>query len=97
MRYPRTIFVGILLVIAVPLCLRFLNLLSLYTNATFRSLAEQTVRTAVDREGWLLSDVSLNIEKRGVQLLHRQHMRGTDPIDCYFIAIETAFIDPCDE
>lgn len=72
---------GVAFWVAVATCMlvllpRVWALRRLYVFPSLRSSVEKTLRNVTDREGWLLSDVSLtSVDWQGVHFVHREHRR----------------------
>ncbi|MSR86790.1 hypothetical protein EXS70_01300 [Candidatus Peribacteria bacterium] len=93
----RFLFVLILLAAGVMLLWRIGNLLPLYTNAHLRADIRTTLVTVTDREGWLLSNVSLRaVSFDELTIVYRDHHSGFDPETCYTILMKDASLHPCD-
>lgn len=55
--------------------------LRLLVDPSIRTQSEKAIREAVDRNGWLLSDVEIvTMNENGLLLLHRQHLRVVAPL-----------------
>lgn len=77
-------------VVFLTLVPRVWSLRLLYLNRTVRSEVQSAVLGFREERGWLLSDVQLlEVRHEGFRFLHRQHVRGPDPVVCY----EYLFID----
>ncbi|TSC59581.1 MAG: hypothetical protein Greene041662_415 [Candidatus Peregrinibacteria bacterium Greene0416_62] len=95
-RHLWNFFWGICVLIALVLIVRVWNLRLLYIDKAVREQVRTTIEVVAGREGWLISDISLRaVQNTGVMIHHRQHMRGSDPRECYFIAFETLNRSPC--
>lgn len=82
--------------IAAIVLLRAWSLRLLYFDEAIREQAKVTLETVSEREGWLLSDVSLRkLTRAGLTIHYRQHVRGPDPTSCYTIAFDSLHLLPC--
>ena len=95
-------FLSLLLVIAIPLLWRLFWLHPLYFRTDVRTITQSAISKAADREGWLLSDISLKaIDKdddgwRAV-IMYRNHFRGEGPLLCQIIRLSDASLQSCDD
>lgn len=79
-------FLCVLVTVAVLLALvpRVWSLRFLYLDRTVRSNVQSAMTQFREERGWLLSDVQLlEVDRSGLRFLHRQHLRGEDPVECY--------------
>lgn len=68
----------------------------LYLDKSVREQTKATLEAVADRDGWLLSDVSLQqVTRSGVIIHHQQHVRGPDPVSCYSVAFDFPELLPC--
>lgn len=89
-------FWGICALIGLIVLVRVWNLRLLYIDPTIRDQAKTSLEAVAEREGWLLSDMPVQKVTRDWLLIHyRQHVRGPDPVTCYYIAFDTHALSPC--
>ncbi len=68
----------------------------LYFNRAVRSEAQSTLLRFREERGWLLSDVLLReVHRDGFRFLHRQHLRGKDPVECFTYTFIDRTLRPC--
>lgn len=73
------------------------HLLPLYTNSVTREKVKTAMVSVADREGWLLSDLSVTDVRQGrVRLLHREHRRDPRPETCSMLLLSDSSLHPCD-
>lgn len=85
----------ICIVIAVAIATR-LWAMRLLADAGTREHVQMALETVAKREGWFVSDIGIRrVEKDGVTIQYRQHVRGKDPIVCYRIPLNTLELLPC--
>ncbi len=97
-KYPSVVFLALLLVCGAPLSWRILNILPLYTDADTRSSVRTALTEVSDREGWLLSNVSLDrIVHDRIFVTYSDHRRGDDPEKCLMIMMNDHSLLPCDD
>ncbi len=96
MRLPWLLFWGACIVILAVLLLRFWPMRALYLNASVRSQTLVVLREASAKEGWLLSDISIDAVRPGLlRVTHREHVRGRDPESCITFELPSAEPLPC--
>jgi hypothetical protein len=89
-------FLLFLIVCALALAPRIWFLRMLYLDGSIRMAAERRLQEAVDREGWLLSDVSIRgVTPQAVTFIHREHLRGEDPETCHVLRLSDTTLHPC--
>lgn len=72
------------------------HLLPLYTDSTLRAQIKTSLTEIANREGWLLSDITVQgISADNVRLRHRIHRRGADPETCHDLILKDNSIQPC--
>ena len=98
MKYvPLSIFALVLLVGGATLCLRIVNLFPLYVDAHTRNTVRTALTQVADREGWLLSNISVrNVTANTVRLIYRDHHRGHDPETCSTLTLADSSLHTCD-
>lgn len=97
-RFQWHIFILTCLVIVVFLGLRAGSLFPLYVDAHIRGATQELITHIAEREGWLLSDIELRtVDDNGITILHRSHIRGEDPANCYRVDFRTASFHSCVE
>ena len=83
-------------VVATILLLHIWNLRLLYSDPIIRERTKTTIQTVAEREGWLISDISLRtVGQAELMIFHHEHVRGPDPVVCYTVAFETLELLPC--
>lgn len=61
----------------------------LYTSAAVRAQVREGVERLAEERGWLRSDISFrSVRRTGFSFLHRQHVRGRDPVTYYEYVFE---------
>jgi len=84
--------------IAIVLCVRLWTLVPLYTDSALRSRTQALIQATAQREGWLLSGVSIqHISDESVQVHYRAYHRGRDDVQCYTISQRTGALGSCNE
>jgi len=74
----------IVLVIFLALVPRVWSLRLLYLDRAVRLEVQSSMLRFREEQGWLLSDVQLlEVHRDGFRFLHRQHLRGEDPVECF--------------
>ena len=85
-------------VIAFVLLVRLLALMPLYTDPAQRSRVQTLIQATANREGWLLSGVSIDrIKGDTVRLIYRSYIRGVDPQTCHNLSLTTGNLTTCDD
>jgi hypothetical protein len=57
----------------------------IYINKETRAAVESTLTRLQDRQGWLLSDITLlRVQPDMIKVLNGPHRRGTDPSQCVY-------------
>ncbi len=97
LRHQRIVFNALCLGIAVFLLWRILHILPLYKNSEQR----ETIRTALthvaEREGWLLSNISIEeVTSDHLKLIVRNHHRGPDAEICTTVNLSDSSLHPCE-
>lgn len=68
----------------------------LYTNAAVRAQVREGVERLATERGWLRSDISFrSVRRTGFSFLHRQHVRGRDPIECFTYSFSNHVLRGC--
>lgn len=92
----RLITLLVLLLAAMPFAVRIMALGPMYVDPVLARTVESRVQEMATREGWLLSDIDLQwVTDESVTLLHRQHIRGPDPMSCFTLSLADASLAPC--
>ena len=74
------------------------NILPLYTNSQTRNAVRTALTAVADREGWLLSNVSVReVTKDHIRLIYRDHHRGPDQETCSILMLTDNSLHPCVE
>ncbi|MBI2117271.1 polyprenol monophosphomannose synthase [Candidatus Peregrinibacteria bacterium] len=74
----------VLLTVFLPLLPRAWSLRLLYLDRAVRLEVQSSLLRFREERGWLLSDVELReVRRDGFRFLHRQHLRGEDPVECF--------------
>lgn len=96
-RYQWIIFWLLCTVVAFVLFLRILVLLPLYIDADLRSRVGTLIEATANREGWLLSGITINhILDDRIAIEYRSYFRGLDTKQCYYISFTTGSLSACD-
>lgn len=96
-RLQSSLFFLTLVIPGALLSYRIWNLRPLYVNNETRMAAKNALIEAVNREGWLLSNMLVRaVTAEEVRLIHRQHVRGIDPEACVIITLKDSSLRPCD-
>jgi hypothetical protein len=91
------VFWGICVLIALVAAVRAWNLRFLYVDQHIREQSQIALEAVAQREGWLISDMSVQtVTRNSLVIHHRQHVRGSDPTVCQFIAFDSHALSPCD-
>lgn len=81
------LFAIVVLVLVGAFFWRMHDIRRLYGSSSMRSAVAAQLRDVARAKGWLLSDIDL--KKVGpdgsIELIHRRHVRGADPEDCWTI------------
>ncbi len=81
------LFALVAVVLAAAFLWRMHGIRRLYVSSSMRSAVAVQLRDVARAKGWLLSDIDL--EKVGpdgsIDLVHRRHVRGPDPAECWTI------------
>lgn len=91
-------FFCVLVVLAVFFALvpRVWSLRLLYFDRAVRSNVQSSLLRFRDERGWLLSNVELQeVHRDGFRFLHRQHVRGEDPVECYLYSFTDRALRSC--
>lgn len=87
----------ILLVAFLTLVPRMWSLRFLYLDHTVRSDVQSIMLRFREEQGWLLSDVQLlEVHHDGFRFLHREHVRGRDPVTCYEYTFTDRVLHACE-
>ncbi|MBI2523744.1 polyprenol monophosphomannose synthase [Candidatus Peregrinibacteria bacterium] len=74
----------IVLLVFFVLVPRAWSLRFLYLDRAVRLEVQSSLLRFREERGWLLSDVELReVRRDGFRFLHRQHLRGADPVECF--------------
>lgn len=80
----------------IALCLRVWPLRMMYLNPVVRHNVETTLHRVSDQNGWLLSDLSVrSVAGNNVTVIHRAHVRGEDPSECFVLPYDDSPVQPC--
>ena len=81
---------------ALALLVRAWAMHPLYIHGKTRHRVQTVIEGTAAREGWLLSDMSLQLVAGSVvHVLHHAHIRGEDQIRCYYLNIYNGSLRPC--
>lgn len=81
---------------AVFLLLRTWDLRLLYADASVRTAVQASVRAVADNRGWLVSDIEIrSVFPDHARLVHREHVRGKDPVECMDVFFDSDHVAPC--
>jgi len=81
-------YIALLAIVVVLLVPRAWDLRLLYIDADVRSKVEVLLREESERNGWVLSDLSIvSLTTTTARLCYREHRRGEDPISCFDIEL----------
>lgn len=84
-------------VIAGVLLPRAWALHSLYLDREERGHIRGTMQAVANEQGWLLSDMQLiRISDDRIRIIHREHVRGRDPEECFDALFASPELLPCD-
>lgn len=68
----------------------------LYADAAVRAQVREGVEKLAAERGWLRSDISFrSVQRTGFTFLHRQHMRGRDPVECFTHSFSDRVLRTC--
>jgi dolichol-phosphate mannosyltransferase len=85
MRTQKMLFWTVCIVIAIALTFKAISLLPLYADAATRSNVQHTLEMVTERNGWLLSDITLlKVRQDHVFFAYQPHLRGRDPAPVCF-------------
>jgi dolichol-phosphate mannosyltransferase len=74
------------------------DLTDLYLDKDIRNMTESRLLELVAAQGWLLSDVVIKESTSSyVRFDYRAHVRGDDPVQCYYLRLRTNSLTPCDD
>jgi hypothetical protein len=97
-RHQWLIFWLTCVTVAAVLLIRLGPLLPLYTNADLRSRTQALIQGTAQREGWILSGLSIRkISGDNLQVLYRSYLRGRDPVECFGISLTSGQLSVCDD
>ncbi len=69
---------------------------SLALDREIRSQVRSHIQQIADAHGWLLSDIALlEIQPKFIRILHRAHMRGRDPEECFIVRFGSSILHEC--
>lgn len=93
----RADFAGFLIVLAVLLGIRVWNIHPLYLRPDTRATVEATLKEVAEREGWLLSALSVGwVNDTQAAITYRPHRRGSDGFGaCFLLTLATRTLEPC--
>lgn len=95
-RIQWPLFWGACFVTLIALCMRVWPLRMMYLNPVVRHNVETTLRRVSDQNGWLLSDLSVrSVTGNSVTVIHRAHVRGEDPSECFVLPYDDSPVQPC--
>jgi hypothetical protein len=84
--------------IAFMLTVRLLVLRPLFIDSNGRERVQTLVTATADREGWLLSGISLQkITSNIVTLTYHEYHRGNDEESCYLLSLQDGVLTQCDD
>lgn len=92
-------FLCVCVVFAIFLILvpRVWSLRSLYLDRSVRLEVQSGFLRFREEQGWLLSDVQLlEVHHDGFRFLHREHVRGRDPVTCYEYTFTDRVLHACE-
>lgn len=97
-RLQFSLFLACLVIPGAIFVCRIWNILPLYTDSVVRTSVRTSLVAVSDREGWLLSDISLDrIAGDRIFVTKRDHHRGHDAETCHQILLTDNFLLPCDD
>lgn len=92
------LFSTILFLIGIVILSHLWSLRLLYLDGDLRVRIQKHIEEVAEEQGWLLSDVSLNnVTRESVRILHRSHVRGPDPKECFVIPLDSFVMKPCND
>lgn len=90
------LFIAVLLLVGLVMLPRLWSLRLLYIERDVRVRTQERIEEIVEEQGWLLSDISLtHVTRESIQILHRSHIRGSDPEECFLLSIDSSTLTPC--
>ncbi len=90
------LFLLLSLIILLTLLPRAIGLSPLYIDPVARTKTQQTLSMLADRQGWLLSDLSLlRVFADSIDVLHHSHSQFSAITSCYHISLIDQRISPC--
>lgn len=93
--YPF-VFGSFLLLCALWLIPRAWYIRALALDSEMRANVPAHMRSISDAHGWPLSDISLlEIQPKFIRILHRTHMRGPDPKECFVVRFGSTVLHEC--
>lgn len=96
--FRHRLFALLMILLTAAFLWKIWTLHPLYSNAAVRNDVHEALTSLADREGWLLSDISIReVTTDAVWFIHRQHHRGKDPEICYRMTLNDSSLHPCDE
>lgn len=95
---PMRLFLALCIFIGALLIVRLVPIVPLYTSSETRSAATQALHSLSQRNGWLLSDLSIqSIAGNHILVRYAPHIRGADPAACVAVSLITFDAEPCDD
>ena len=90
------LFIMVIVLVGGMLALRVWRIRAFYLSADVRTQLERVLRETANDHGWILSDLSLQaVTRTGVTVMHREHQRGKDAVDCFVRTFDSPDIQPC--
>ena len=72
------------------------QLRNLAVSSTVRHDAQQALEAITRQQGWLLSDIDpVTVTPFGIQFIHHEHRRGSDPKTCHIVRFDPLTLLPC--
>lgn len=95
-RLPILLFTFIFLALSAYWGCRLWSVRALLLDAHVRTETNDAFRALVAAKGWLLSDLDLQrVDALGFRVVHRVHLRGTDPSTCLDGTFSPPSLAPC--
>ncbi|PIQ76855.1 hypothetical protein COU78_00975 [Candidatus Peregrinibacteria bacterium CG10_big_fil_rev_8_21_14_0_10_49_24] len=96
MKKSFTLFGTACIAVVLPLVIRLVVLLPLYTDANVRAQTQAALEHIADSEGLLLSGFHIvSFSDDSMRVSHRAHARGADTLRCFTVTLSHSTYSPC--
>lgn len=83
-------------VAAVPFAVRAWHLRFLTIDSAVRLRTQSALQRVASERGWLLSDLDVDsVTPFSARVIHREHLRGKDPVECFILRFQPLTLIPC--